>query len=337
MRFFMLFAALLAGSLVPAPSVAVQPAPAAYAREFQAIGAWMLRLESAVAPIGEAVGAMSGWWDSAESAGDVERGVGRIRAGLAEALAKIDAVDASLAALDRPEFPALPLTPDMRPARIVSDMGTINGHVRTLLQRYATMLEAMLRDDRRAVQAAGTETIAGLRLINSTQVLLRRAALAATPRDESSWEMLNVQLLLFRVPERLLVSWEQTGGSGRDERLQADLGRFADELDATAEAGSAKLEREIAQLAASLSAAERRGVRARIATERASLEVRIVDRAVFQIAREMAAGLRGDAAQFADGNVTVARLGGVVRRLHPFRDRLQDVVRQENAIAAGVR
>jgi len=334
----MLVAALLAVSAqVAAPGVAAQPAPAAYAREFQAMGAWMLRLERAVAPMDESVGAMSGWWDAAESAGDIERGVGRIRAGLAEALAKLDAVDASLAALDRPDFPALPLTADMRPAQIVRDMATINGHVRTLLQRYATLLEAMLRNDRQAVRIAGNETIAGLRLLNSAHVLLRRVALAANPREESTWEMLNVQLLLFRVPERLLASWEQTGGSGRDERLQADLEVFADELDATAGAGAAKLEREIAAIGASLSAAERRGVRAEIATERAALEVRIVDRAIFQIAREMAAGLRGDAAQFADGTVTIARLGGVVRRLHPFRNRLQDVVRQENAIAAGVR
>ena len=326
---------LAAGLFCAAPAAAqtneLTPTVEALSADMAAYGEWLTRANEVQAPLMAALQQIDGRWSAAMAAGSPQAAAAAFRPFIAETVGIIARVNTQLEALPAPEFPRLDVADDLRPGAIVRDMRRLNDQIRAFVESYDPLLIAMERDDPAAVRQAGGQMVGALRLIFDSQILMTRGALAATPRDESTWEMQNVQLLYYSAGARILESWPEDHIAGTDRALAGDLRDLASRLDANAEVGSSKIEAELAETRQLLADAESDGDSASAAIFRTTIGVFEIDRQIFPVARELANILRTHASRLEDGRMTIARIGAVFGDLQRIRRRIDEISIEEAA------
>ena len=337
MRLILIAAAFLGCAAPDATFAAPSPAPAAERvnAEMAAYGAWLERTNAIQAPVTAAIRGMQGRWQAAFAGRDIEAAIAAYRPVLAEINAAADRANADYAAMPTPEFTALDLPPDTQPRALISEMVRLNGQVKDFVRSYEPMFEALRRNDLAAVQRAGRQMIRGLNLILESQIVMTRAGLGATSRDDPSWEMQNVQLLYFRAAARVLASWPENLVSATDRSLPGDLRTLAGLLEGSVASGTERLERELATMRPQLADAQRRNDAARAAVLRRAVAVYDVDREIFTAGRELAGLLRTHAERMNDGRVDLNRITDAFRDMQGIRRRFDDIIVREAAALSG--
>lgn len=343
MRLQMMLTVLALTCAAPAGAVpespgreAAQPtgAVADIERQMTGYGEWLVRLNEIQAPVQEQLIALNGRWQAAGASRDFNASSADLRAGLVEMEAAIDQADAALAALPTPEFPALDLDATLRPAEIVGEVRRYMAQLRTVVAGFSPLLDAVRTNNPRALDRAMDQLMVNARLLVRSQVLMARAAQAATRRGESAWNALEVQVLFFQAAERIAAAWPGLEGR-RDAQLPADLIRLAGALERSAEAGTALADTEIRTMREDLAAAEEAADRDLISIARRGVATLEVMREVFPLGRDLAGVLRSHAPRFRGGEVPIQTLVALLRAVQPLRLRLDDLVAREGAALAG--
>lgn len=301
--------------------------------EMGAYGEWLVQLGEIEAPMQREMASLSSNWDAAMTGpGDANSRLQRFRSTIERAFRILDDAEERLAALETPEFPLLDLPADLEPSTILAQARRVNREVRSLMGSFETLLSAADATDVAGVMAAGRQMREGLRLLLESQALMARASLETVAREESTWEILYVQLLHFQVSQRVLEALPDLTQPHFDAGLARDLENFAVELERSAETGAAKMDQEIAGYEAELVDAERRGDRSRASILRRVIAVLAIDRRIFPLARELAVLVRSEAGN--QGRMTPEGLSRFFRQLHPWRARLEAIIAEENAAMA---
>lgn len=332
LRPFLLFlAACCAGPAVAAPAragSAREDPGAVIESEMAAYGQWLARLQEIEAPVQGALANLSPAWQAAQAGGGTPGAIaGRFRPVVAGTLAALDAANAGIEALDRPEYPALDLPADVSPAAMVREVQTLNRRIRTAIEAFNPLLDAAATNDSAAAAAAGGRLLASFGLILESQVVLARAGLAATPRDDPSWQLSNLDLLFSRIGARAFASFEPSGPRV-DAALPDDLLALASELDASAEEGVRTVTAELESYAEALVQAERQGNRSDAVVLRRAIAVFTAGQASFPLARELAALLRAEAARMRGLPTTVETTRRFFQQMRPIRMRMDEIGRQ---------
>lgn len=283
------------------PATGSEPEVERAAAEMEAYGNWLLRIGQLQAPANQALQDLHGAWQNAAASGDMRRTGPTVRAVVGRTLELLDQADAQLAAVETPDFPSLDLPDDLRTAALLAVARQTNRQVRAAIESAVPMLEAFERDDRRATEAALLRMVDALLQVLESQVALGRASLAATPREESTWEMTNIDLLTARTGARILAVLPAVQAGTGDPELGSDLVRFADELETSAGAGEQKLDAELAELAAALAEAEVARDRASQTILRRAIAALRAGRRLFPLAHSFAGTLRRESARLRGG------------------------------------
>ncbi|MGQ0660508.1 hypothetical protein [Sphingosinicella sp.] len=284
-------------------------------------------------PVQQQLSRLQGEWRAATQQGDPRIASERFRPVIARALAVIAEANSAFRSLQAPDLAPLDLPEDIRPAELVRQMIRTNEQAANVIEGYQPLLDAMIRNDAAAAGVAANGLISGVRLLLESQILLTRAAMATTPREESSWEMQNVELVFYRSAVRTLSAWPRSGGSPTDPTLASDLRAMADELERTAEEGTAKLEREMADFSAQIPELERGNDAASASILRRTMAALSVDREIFVVARDLAAVLRRGADSIGP-TISLADLTRLFSHAQTFRARFDDIIRREAAAVA---
>jgi hypothetical protein len=341
----LLFLASLSGTSGAAPTPVTQmpspaaPAPPSAARvdaEAAAYGVWLNRMNQIIADMHAEFNAVRASWEPIIRGGpDARRAIAGARAQIARLLTMIDETNARLAALEAPEIRSLPLADDLVPSNVIRDMIALNVSLRGAIEGYVTLFEAVERNDLSASAAALSRIMRSMRPIYEGQVVLTRASLASTPRDESPWNVINVRLLYLRAMTRLIVAWPDDLGTSRDPAFSVDLLAIAVELEATAAEGETRVEAELGEYSASAEEADRDGDADTARLMRRLIAVLTADRDAFPLARDLAAALRASAAAAAGGTIRIDALAQAVRAIMPLKARFDAIALRESAALAG--
>lgn len=341
MRLRAMLTALALACAAPAAAVpdtsgreAAQPGGtvAQFDREMTGYGEWLVRLNEIQAAVQQRLIALNAHWQAAGTSRDFDSESASLRGALVEMQAEIDRADAALAALPTPEFPALELDSTLRPADMVQEVRRYMAQLRTVVAGFSPLLDAVRARDPRALDRAMDQLMANARLLVRSQVLMARAAQAATRREESAWDALEVQILIFQSAERIAAAWPGLEGR-RDAGLTSDLIRLAEALERSAARGTARADTEVRAMRDELAAAEQ-GDRDLASIARRAVATHEVMREVFPIGRDLAAVLRSHAPAFRGGVVPLDRLVGLLRAIQPLRLRLDELVTREGAALA---
>lgn len=284
-------------------------------------------------PVQQQLSQLQGQWQAATQQGDPRVASDRFRPVIARALAVIAEANSAYRSLQAPDLAPLDLPEDIRPAELVRQMIRMNDQAASVVEGYHPLLDAMVRNDAAAAGVAANRLIGGARLLLESQILLTRAAMATTPREESSWEMQNVELIFYRSAVRTLSAWPRSGAPQADSTLAGDLRGMADELERTAEEGIAKLEREMADFSTEMRELEGGNDAARVSILRRTIAALSVDREIFAVARDLAAVLRRGAASIGP-TISLVDLTRLFSHAQPFRARFDDIIRREAAAVA---
>lgn len=326
-------AALLAvpSSAVPAPPAGgAPPSVAALDEAMAAYGRWMLQVMEAEAPLQQAFAALGPGFQEARSAGGSQTLAERMRPLIARTLATADAVNARIAAIETPGFPSLDLPPEVRPAAILREMLSVNREIRGVVAGLGALLDA---NDPEAVQTATVRLMASLRLLFESQILLRRATLAATPRDESSWNLANFDLLYLRVAARIFDAWHPFAPPRVAPELAGDMRALGAELEANAREGEQRIDAELAEYRTWLTAATDGHDPSQASMARRLTAVAQRTRDYIGLSRDVAAIIREAEAEFGRP-VGQDQVVGFLRRLQPIRARIESIARQIAAATA---
>ncbi|HEV2866038.1 MAG TPA: hypothetical protein VGX37_05950 [Allosphingosinicella sp.] len=308
------------------------PSASALEAELSEFGRWLVRAGEIQAPLNAA---LAGLQAQSRAAGRSGEGAARFRQAIADILTLAERTDAQLAALETPTFASLDLPADLQPVAIVQNMRQLNAQSREVALSFTPLLEAMARNDLAAVRQASRRLMGSLQLLVQAQLLMTRASLAATPRDTSGWDAINVQVLFFRSAERILNAWPSNGIIGTDQSLASDLRDLAAELDEAARAGTTKLATELEVHGAELAAAENEGDEARISIFRRTRALLLVDGEMFPLANDLAGILRRHAGELTGGQVPAQSIARIFQQLQPIRQRMDQINLRESAALAG--
>jgi len=324
----LLLAALVsAAPATAAPTLtAAPPSAATVDAEQAAMGRWLRRLVEIEQPVQTSLAGLQGGVQAAMNAPDIGRAAVAFRSTIERLLVTVDEADARLAELDTPEFPALGIPPDLRPAAIKRAMLQMNAAVRTGFQSYLPVIDAVARRDITAARAASARSMTSMRQMLDLQLLLARASQAPFPQNWSMWNMLEMPVLYSRTAVRIASAWPGPWTARDGAALARDLRGLADELDRTAENGVAKAAAELAEANAILAEAERRGDSSIAAVMRRRILVITHGQAFFPLSRDFAAVLRRIAAGAGNRPLSDRILVEAFLQLTPIRDRMQAVV-----------
>lgn len=332
----------LAAALAWAAPLAGQPAsnetpPAAEAigAELDAYGQWLGRLRAIEQPVQAELGGIGQAWQAAQAEGGGPReAAARFRPVIARGLATVDAANAQLQALGTPQMDAIDLPAEIRPAVLLDHMLRLNGEIRTVIEGFNPMLDALDRNDTAGVEQAAIRTLEGLRLIIESQVVLTRAELASVSREESMWEVTNFKLIYLQASARVFRAYRPFDPPQVDEDLPRELLAFATQLELDARAGSEKIETELADYSAVLAETEQGGDSSQIGLLRRVIAVFGVNRSYFSLARDLATLLRSEAPLFRGRPVTQESFARFFGQLQRIRARMEEVTDREQAALA---
>jgi hypothetical protein len=330
-------AAALAGGLAaaaPAPPRSRPVASAQVAADLRAYGEWLARLDAIERPLRTELAGLNARWEEANRRADPRAAAAQFRPVVARMAALIDETNARLRALSAPDLASLRLIEGVRPADVVGQMIRINSGLRDVVDAYHPLMDSLASADPRAADAAGRRMMEGIALVFEGQIVFTRASLAATPRAEARWDMINVQLLYFRAVARAHATWPHARARTPDPGLAADLRAIAAELETTATEGAAKLEGLIARTEAAGAEAGRARDSGRALALRRSAAMLRVDRRIFPLARRLAAILRDGAAALDGRPITPANFADLSRPLQQIHEAIEAILSDESAAGA---
>ena len=310
------------------------PSVEAVSNALMAYGAWTNELQAVLAPYQQALPSLQVAWGESFEGRTQQEAAAHFRRASAEVSALLDRTDAALAAMPTPDFPSLDLPEDARTASIVAAMRENLTHMRAVLRDFEPLLQAGLNNDMQAARRAGGQLMRSLGVLVRSQVVLMRASLVTTPREESAWELVSIQLIYFQCAERIIAAIPANLEEGIDRTLGSDLAALADQLDALASEGRRKAAAEAEQRNVYMAQAVAARDEASISLLRRIDAVAAADNAMFPLATDLAAVLRREAAAQRSGRVTMTAIEQSFEKLLPFRARLDEVVRQEGLAMA---
>jgi hypothetical protein len=346
MRMSVFLAALLVSAAPCAAPAAVkptmvqqqaqEPSTEALQTDLAAYGSWLNRSVTADEGLRGGLIRFGGQWEAAFSRPLTAAAIGELRRGVAALIVEADRAQALLDAVPIPTLSALQLDEDMRPAAMMRDLRAVNRQIRTLIEGYYPILDALERNDEGAAHRAMAGSMGAMRLVYQNQAAIARASLAVTPREESSWNMGNVGFHFFQAGARILAAWPADNRSGTDRSFAADLRGLAATREATAAEGERRMIAEEETSRASLTEAElarENGLASMLRTQRRIAEI---DRDIFVQARRLVAVLRSGAARFDGGLINAQALAGFFEEIVPIKVRLDEIAAEESAaLAAG--
>ena len=329
-------AASLAGGLAaaPAPPRSRPVASARVAQDLRSYGEWLARLDAIERPLQTELAGLGARWAEASRRADPRAAAAQFRPVVARMAALVEETNARLRALSVPELSSLRLIEGLRPADVVGQMIRVNSGIRGVVDSYNPLMDSLVSADPRAADAVGQRMMEGIGLVFDGQIVFTRASLAATPRAEPRWEMINVQLLYFRAVARAHASWPHARTRTPDPGLAADLLAIAAELETSATEGTAKLDGLIARTQAAGAAAERARDRGPALALRRSAAMLRVDRRIFPLARQLAAILRDSAAALDGRPITPTNFSGLAGSLQQVHEAIEAILRDEGAAGA---
>jgi hypothetical protein len=335
--------ALLAGLCLAAAASAVPTRPeqrrddptADVADEMAAYGAWLARLQAIEAPVEAQFAGLDPTWRAAFAQGGTGPEIAtRLRPIITRALAEIDAANPRIAALEVPQFAILGEDEDLQPAAMVREVRMLNGQLRDAMTAFNPMIDAIEHNDHASFEAAGTRIIASFALVLETKILLARASLAATPRDDASWSVGNVDLIVSRVSARMFGAWRPFAPPRVDPSLPRDLDALADELDSNVDQGGRQLDATIAEAREGLAAAELEGDRSGADVLRRAIAMFTVTRDYLGASRDLVPLLRAEAERGLEHAVTQERVMAFFGQMQSIQERLGEIERQMVAAMA---
>ena len=307
------------------------------AAELQAFLTWLVELERRNAPGNEAFGELRGAWQEALASGGGMASAAAVRPVVMRTIAALDAVHANLGTMPAPDFPRLALHTDVSASAMIAVFRQSNRELRAAAEGFLPVLEAMARRDRNATDAALDRLMGTARSIIASQRAILRARLAVVPREESAWDVTNQRLLAAEASMRVTASWPAVRAARADPSLAADLVSLADQLDANAAAGAAKVEAEFVAETAALRRAESGGDAAAASILRPLVASLGVNRRIFAPSRTLAAAFRAQATQLR-GPVTLQSfraLNGAIRSAVAEIEQIMDEELAAMAAAGG--
>jgi hypothetical protein len=347
MRSFFLLAAAFAAAASPVlaeakPSSRVRaeaapepdPATVQAAAEFEAYSAWLLAVDRSQAPANQAVQALQGAWQEAVATADPVRAAATFRPAVARAIEALDAAHADLAATETPDFPLLELPEDVRTAAMLAVLRQSNRELKTGIESFYPMVDALQRRDEGGFDTALGHLMAAFRIVMESQATMLRASLAVTPREESSWELVNVQLLTATAAARLLSAWPAIQARRPDPSFAPDLLAMAEQLERDAAEGARKLEAELIDVSAELAAAEADRDTAVASLLRRGIAGLVAARQGFAPARTLAAALRERAPQLR-GQIDVQAVAALSSAIRATRLDFERIATDEVEAVAG--
>jgi hypothetical protein len=303
------------------------------AAELEGYATWLAELNRRQAPANHAIQSLHGAWQEAFASRDMPRAAAEFRGALARTIEALDAAHADLATIETPDFPRLALGDDLRPAALLTLFRRSNREIRTGIESFHPVLDAVQRNDSAAAQRAVGHLMSAMRLVVRSQATIMRATLAGTPREESSWEIVNLDLLVFNAAERLLAAWPAIESRRPDPGFAPDLLALADRIDANAREGSIKLEAELVSLSAELGEAEAARDTAAVSILRRMIAGLTVSRQVFAPARALAAAFREQAPRLR-GPIDFEAVGRISSALRVTRTEFERIGGEEVEAAA---
>lgn len=337
LRFLLVVAA--AALVWASPSAAQQRTTpgevAAIEAEMTAYGAWLGRVQEIEAPLQRELAGLSASYRQGTADGERAAAADQFRATINRILALADSTNALLEALDQPEVSALELPEDISPAAIVRDMAQLNRRIRDLIDGFNPLIDARLRGDSAALEAAANQLFAGLGQLFDSQILLARASLAATPHEDASWEVANFDLLFLRAGARIVAAFQPRSRARVDAALTGDLLALAEEIDANSRRGETRVEAELADLAATIADAEADGDTGSVAILRRVAAMFSELRGYFPLSRELAALLRAEAPAYRARALAQADFTRIFAQIQTIRNRMEAIGTRAAAIMAG--
>ncbi|MBV9900604.1 MAG: hypothetical protein JOZ90_05845 [Alphaproteobacteria bacterium] len=299
-----------------------------------AYGNWLGRLLEIERPVEtQLVGLDADWRAAFAQGGSGPELAARLRPIVARVVAEVDAASRAIDALQAPRFTGMDLDEGMQPAAMVRDIRTLNGRIREALAGFDTLIDAIAREDRAATDAAAARVVAGFGLVLDAKILLARASLAATPRDDPAWAMGNADLIIERVSARMYGAW-RPGAPHADPALPHDLAAFADELEANAANGEQRLDAFMAEIRSLTDGPRQRAMPSGTDILRRVTAMMSLARGYFPLSRELAAMFRAEADRNRDQVVTDDSVRSFFEQLNPIRLRMAEIGRQIAAALA---
>lgn len=313
------------------PPPAAAPAPARLVSELDGYAAWIARLTEIQEPVQAELSRIGAEMQASGGDADLAGAAERLRPDIARGLAVIDRANAALHDLGTPEFPGLGLGEDLRTAAILRETIALNGRLRTAIEGFGPMLDAIRSHDETAILSALTGVVSSFRLIVDSKVVLARANLAAIERDTPAWEIANIDLISLQAIARVFAAYPRNSLTGSDPTLARDLASLAHQLELAADSAAVRIEAELNRLRSSLAGAERNRQADYADILRRNIAILTIDRDAAPIAREMALALSVGATSFDGPSITTDRVTELVRRLQPIRLRLLAMMNAENS------
>jgi hypothetical protein len=328
----------LAGAASAVPSHPGQPTPdpaVDVADEMAAYGAWLARLLAIEEPVEAQFAGLDPTWRAAFAQGGTGPEIAaRLRPIIARALAEIDAANPRIDALELPQSGMLGEDEDLQPAAIAREVRTLNLQLRDAMTAFYPLIDAIEHNDHASVEAAGTRVIASFALVLETKILLARASLAATPRDDASWSIGNVDLITSRVGARMFSAWRPFAPPRVDPSLPRDLDALADELDSNAVQGGRQLDATIAEARGGLADAEHEGDRSGADVFRRVITMFTVARDYLGTSRDLVPLLRAEAEYSREHAVNQDRVMAFFGQMQAIRERMAEIERRMVAAMA---
>lgn len=254
---------------------------------------------------------------------------------MAHMLATLDATDARLAAMEVPDFPSLDLAEDIRPRRVRDDTLRLNRDIRAVVRAFAPLVEAIAGGDMRVIEQVVGRLMGSVQLLLELQVVISRASLAATPRDDPSWHAVHFQLLYLQSAARLFKAVRPFEPRVVDRTLADDLLVLGGRLETTARDGLRKNQEEVRLMTDELASAEASGDTGSSMLLRRGIAVFNIDRELFELAGQLAALLQAEAPPLRGRPLTQQNFDRIFSRFREIRTRMEDILQREHSALAG--
>lgn len=310
-----------------ASAAAANEAMAAYSR-------WMAGVQEIETPIQQTIISLSSEWSSLNWRASPAASAAAFQARLGELLVVIDRATARIEALETPDFAILDLPADLTTIAVQRDTIRLNAEFRNFVEAFDPLISAMLRRDLRAVLRANAGLFGSLRTLIDSQLLFARVSQAATDPETSSWHVIDVQRHFFRSLSRLLNAYPIDGVSGTDRALGRDLRAIAAEVEASAAAGTALLDGELADWREAAREAADDAERALFA--RNAADAMRIEGQTFDVGRRLSALLQETASAFERQPYSAADMAAATRPFQALRLDLDRII-AESLVALGRR
>lgn len=230
------------------PALRAQETPQAAASTADAAvvayGTWAQQLQEALAPLLAAFARL----------GDRAQAGSRSSASLAEALREVEQVQrladeaaGRIGALAAPDVSILPLEAELTPAALQREQLGIVAEIKRMAGQAAEALSATAQGKTAEANRAALAMVDTAQTMLRQRVLFLRATQAVTPREDSSWDLTNGEIVIFGAIGRMM-SVLMADGTQADPAVARDLRSFADQLAKSRRAAESKLRAEAEEL-----------------------------------------------------------------------------------------